>query len=493
MATNELAPVGAEEDLASGLAAGGTVGRSTARRTWGLVGQYLVLTVLALLVLGPLLLTVMQAVSPTAEYLRADAPLRPVGIEWKDRTWFSGGIFSVVVRTLVLLTYFTWLQQVAAGSAVRRQLPPWTPAPRFYAPALAYLTAFLLIWLAGLPDSDPVRIVLVVIAAAAGAVALWTVAAYLVPTFQGLVVKPGPVALGSALAGTVLLALLAGPTFESLRSADGRSQWWIVGTMAVVGATQVPGYLDRSRRGPAVTLLIAAVTGALAVGVAVAFVGPTVWTKSWGQYSLGEAMGRSLTMAVIITTLQVVTSIMAAYAFVFLRFPFKRVLFALFMATLLLPLEVTLVGNIETIRQLDWTNTMQALVLPFGATALGTFLIRQGFRGLPPEIQDATRLDGYGHLAFLTKFAVPLSRPVIASFTVISALGAWNQYLWPRSVITQNQFNTLQIQLRAVAAREVNNANEAVAAALVAAVPVVILLVLFQRQIIRGLTAGAVK
>jgi sn-glycerol 3-phosphate transport system permease protein len=218
-----------------------------------------------------------------------------------------------------------------------------------------------------------------------------------------------------------------------------------------------------------------------------------VWTTSWSRFDLGSAMVRSLIMTVLITVLQVLTSVAAAYAFVFLHFPLKRVLYALFMATLLLPLEVTLVGNIATMRQLGWTNTMQGLVLPFGAAALGTFLIRQGFRGLPPEIRDATRIDGYGHLSFLAKFAVPLSRPVIASFTVISALAAWNQYLWPRAVISENSFNTLQIQLRFVAAGEVANANQAIAAALVAAVPVVILLVAFQRQIIRGLTAGAVK
>ena len=132
-----------------------------------------------------------------------------------------------------------------------------------------------------------------------------------------------------------------------------------------------------------------------------------------------------------------------------------------------------MVGNIATMRQLGWTNTMQGLVLPFGAAALGTFLIRQGFRGLPPEIRDATRIDGYGHLSFLAKFAVPLSRPVIAAFTVISALAAWNQYLWPRAVTSENSFNTLQIQLRFVAAGEVANANQAIAAALVAAGPVV--------------------
>ena len=184
---------------------------------------------------------------------------------------------------------------------------------------------------------------------------------------------------------------------------------------------------------------------------------------------------------------------MLADAFVFLRFPFKKVLFALFMGTLLLPLEVTLVGNVAFIRQIHWIDTMQALVIPFAASALGTFLIRQGFRGLPPDIQDATKIDGYGHLSFLTKFAVPLTRPVIASFTVISALQAWNQYLWPRSVIQTDSANTLQIQLRTLISQNIAAANLTVAGALIAAVPVALLLVAFQRQIIRGLTAGAVK
>ena len=83
------------------------------------------------------------------------------------------------------------------------------------------------------------------------------------------------------------------------------------------------------------------------------------------------------------------------------------------------------------------------------ATALGTFLIRQGFLGVPSEIRDATRLEGYGHWSYLWRFAVPLTRPVIASFTVISFLGAWNQYLWPRAVVTDSDnWSTIQIALR---------------------------------------------
>ncbi len=426
MATSDLAPVGTDAATSVGLDA--VAGRSRARRTWGLVWQYALLVFLAMVVLGPLLLTLRQSLTPPFQWVNEGRPPYPVQVQWKDRTWWSGGALSVVVRTLVVAYLFAWLHKVAAG--VR-----WSDWRHLLTPA---------------------RLVAIV-------------------------------------GGTVVLGLATTPVFASLHDADGSSLLLVVVAMVAVLATQVWAYLDDGRRQPAVALVQAVCTSFGLVGTAVVFVGPEVWTSSWGRYDLGGAMTRSLVMALIITVAQVTTSILAAYAFVFLRFPFKRVIFALFMATLLLPLEVTLVGNIATIRQLEWTNTLQALVLPFGATALGTFLIRQGFRGLPSEIQDATRLDGYGHVSFLTKFAVPLTRPVIASFTVISALQAWNQYLWPRAVISRNELNTLQIQLRQVSAGEVANANLAIAAALVASVPVAILLIAFQRQIIRGLTAGAVK
>jgi sn-glycerol 3-phosphate transport system permease protein len=195
----------------------------------------------------------------------------------------------------------------------------------------------------------------------------------------------------------------------------------------------------------------------------------------------------------LITFGQVFTSVLAAYAFAYLRFPFKRVIFAVFMATLLLPIEVTLLPNVHTVRDLDWFNSFQGLAVPFMATALGTFLIRQGFLGIPADIRDATRLEGYGHWSYLWKFAVPLTRPVIASFTVISFLTAYNQYLWPRAVITDtDNWATMQIALRGLTSTP-ETSNIAVAGALVAAIPIVILLILFSRQIVQGLTAGAVK
>lgn len=218
-----------------------------------------------------------------------------------------------------------------------------------------------------------------------------------------------------------------------------------------------------------------------------------VFQQAWSSGDFGGRFVVSAIATLIICSAQVLTSVLAAYAFAFLRFPFKKVIFALFMATLMLPIEVTLVPNIDTIRGLDWLNSYKALTLPFLATALGTFLIRQGFMGIPKDLLDASKLDGYGHTAFLFKVAIPLTKPVIASFTLISFLGAWNQYLWPRAITTENDMNTIQIALRTFIRSQPESLNVGVAGTILAAIPLLILLLFFQRQIVSGLTAGAVK
>ncbi|HET8617867.1 MAG TPA: carbohydrate ABC transporter permease [Acidimicrobiales bacterium] len=305
----------------------------------------------------------------------------------------------------------------------------------------------------------------------------------------GLLATPRRVV--AIVAGTVATAVLAGQVWASSVERSGATPlWWLV-AVAAVALTQLVGFGDQRPRWRPVVLAL--LTGLGVVVVTVVAFGAAIWNSAYVAGHLGTAMTRSLVITVLITGAQVLTSILAAYAFAFLRFPFKTLLFAFFMGTLLLPLEVTLLANVQTIRELGWVNSNTGLALPFAATAFGTFLIRQGFRAVPPEIQDATRLDGYGHMAFLWKFAVPLTRPVIASFTVISALGAWNQYLWPQAVIDDSRQQTAQVALRTIIGTNVQEFNRGVAAALVVALPVVALLVAFQRQIIRGLTAGAVK
>jgi sn-glycerol 3-phosphate transport system permease protein len=295
----------------------------------------------------------------------------------------------------------------------------------------------------------------------------------------------------AVVAGVVAVAAFAGQIWQASAARSAATPWWWLLGIVALALTQLIGFgLRRPRWRPIVLAVLVSV--AVTACTVVAF-GAAVWNEGWDRGNLGPALGRSFTITLLITVAQVVTSILAAYAFAFLRFPFKTLVFAFFMATLLLPLEVTLLANVQTIRELGWINSNAALVLPFAATAFGTFLIRQGFRGVPPEVHDATRLDGYGHMAFLWRFAVPLTRPVIASFTVIAALGAWNQYLWPQAVIDDERYQTAQIRLKTIVGTDITNANIAIAAALIVALPVLLLLIAFSRQIIRGLTAGAVK
>ncbi|OWY60450.1 hypothetical protein B7486_69115 [cyanobacterium TDX16] len=152
-----------------------------------------------------------------------------------------------------------------------------------------------------------------------------------------------------------------------------------------------------------------------------------------------------------------------------------------------------MITNVRLIRELELFNSLAGLTLPFLATAFGIFLIRQGFMGVPEDLRDAARLDGYGHLSFLWKIAVPVTRPVIASFAVISLLSAWNQYLWPRSIVTEGKWETIQIALKSLLSSTPERANIGIAGAIIAAIPVLIILIVLQKHVIRGLTAGAVK
>jgi sn-glycerol 3-phosphate transport system permease protein len=218
-----------------------------------------------------------------------------------------------------------------------------------------------------------------------------------------------------------------------------------------------------------------------------------VFAKAFTEADLGRAMGLSLVVTVIIVAVQLFTAVLAAYAFAFLEFPGKKLMFIIIIGTLLLPIEVTLIANIETIRGLDWLNSLQGLTVPFLSTAFGIFLIRQGFMGVPRDLLDASQLDGYSHFRFLFRVAAPMTKPIIGSFVVIAFLGAWNQYVWPRFATDQRKWQTVQVALRSIGSDRVDRLNIGFAAAILAALPLLALLIFFQRQMIRGLTAGAVK
>jgi sn-glycerol 3-phosphate transport system permease protein len=218
------------------------------------------------------------------------------------------------------------------------------------------------------------------------------------------------------------------------------------------------------------------------------------YADAWTQGDLGVYLRNSAIQTGLIVAGQLVTSTMAAYAFAFLRFPLRRMLFVVFLATLMIPFEVTIVTNSATVSDLGWYNTFAGLTVPFLATGFGTFLLRQAFLQIPRDLREAAALDGYGHLRFLLRVAVPLARPSLAALGVFSFLAAWNQYLWPLIVTgSGNNVRTVQIGLKLLQGTQVSHVDVVLAGTVIAVVPLLVLLVVFQKQLVRSLTGGAVK
>lgn len=217
------------------------------------------------------------------------------------------------------------------------------------------------------------------------------------------------------------------------------------------------------------------------------------YSRAWNVGNMSKYLVNSAIVTAIITVGQVCTAILAAYAFAFLVFPLKRTIFAVFLATLMVPFEITIITNLMTISDLGWYNSYQGLAVPFLATGFGAFLLRQAFLQVPHDLRDAAALDGYGHLRFMTRVAVPLARPAVAALAVFAFLGAWNQYLWPLLVTEDDKYRTVQIGLKQLSRNSIDQVNVTLAGVVIAALPLVILLLVFQKQLVRGLTAGAVK
>jgi sn-glycerol 3-phosphate transport system permease protein len=159
----------------------------------------------------------------------------------------------------------------------------------------------------------------------------------------------------------------------------------------------------------------------------------------------------------------------------------------------MVPFEATLIPNYQTIQKIGLFNTFPALILPFIASGIGIFLFRQAFLSFPSEIRDASRLDGCGHIKFLFRIVAPINRPIIAAFGLFAFLTSWNQYLWPLVVTQTNSVRTVQIGLRQLAATNFNQIDVVFAGTILAALPIAVLLLAFQKQLVSGLTAGAVK
>jgi multiple sugar transport system permease protein len=207
----------------------------------------------------------------------------------------------------------------------------------------------------------------------------------------------------------------------------------------------------------------------------------------WQQLPIGRFFINSLIVAVGITVGQVITASLAAYAFARLRFPGRSALFGLYLATLIIPFQVTLIPNYILIHYLGWHNTYQGLIIPFISSVFSTFLLRQFFLTLPVDLEEAALLDGAGHFTIYARIMLPLARPALAALVIFAFLGSWNNFLWPLVVVSTESMKTLPLGIVEFESEYTIQWNLLMAGASLSLIPVLIVYLLAQRWIVEGI------
>lgn len=190
---------------------------------------------------------------------------------------------------------------------------------------------------------------------------------------------------------------------------------------------------------------------------------------------------------------KIIVGMMAAYAIVYFRLKFATLAFWVIFTTLLLPLEVRILPSYEVVQGMGLTNTYTGLIVPLIASATATFFFRQFFRSIPEELVEAARIDGAGPVKFFIDILVPLSRTMIAAMFIIMFVFGWNQYLWPTLITTDEGFFTLVRGIRQIIqaladGNAIPEYGQAMALAIIAMLPPVLIVVFFQSWFVKGLT-----
>ncbi|MEO0564630.1 MAG: carbohydrate ABC transporter permease [Chloroflexota bacterium] len=219
------------------------------------------------------------------------------------------------------------------------------------------------------------------------------------------------------------------------------------------------------------------------------------YRSAWTAQPLTRYFVNSVIQTSIIVFFQVLTSIMAAYAFGVLKFPGRDTLFFLILGSLMVPFQLTFIPNFILVSEWGWANTYMGLTIPFLASAFGVFLLRQFFMTLPDELYDAAKIDGASSWIYLWRIVVPLSRGGISAFAIFAFLGAWNQYLWPLVITNEPEMRTLQIGIRFFLFDRERGADwgAIMAATMIALLPTLLIFIVAQRQLVKGIATTGLK
>jgi multiple sugar transport system permease protein len=230
---------------------------------------------------------------------------------------------------------------------------------------------------------------------------------------------------------------------------------------------------------------------------------PENYTDAWSRAPWGRYFVNTIFVSISVTILELITACLAAYAFARMNFRGKGILFSVFLATLMIPGEATLIPKYVLMSPskvacaglpcLGWFDTYQVQIVPFIASAFSIFLMRQFFLSIPNELADAARIDGAGHLRFLWSIVLPLSIPALITAGLITFLGSWNAFQWPLIVTSRPDFRPVQVGLSQFRQEAGASYHLLMAASTFVVAPIVLLFLVAQRYLVQGIARTGIR
>lgn len=217
------------------------------------------------------------------------------------------------------------------------------------------------------------------------------------------------------------------------------------------------------------------------------------YKTAWNYAPFAKYFFNSFYVAITCTILEVITSALGAYAFAKMEFFGKKIMFIVFLGTMMIPGEVLLIPNYMTIIKLGWIDSYKALIIPWIVSVFGIFLMRQFFMTIPNELHDAAKIDGCSRFRFLWQIVIPLSKPVLVTAALFKFIGSWNAFLWVLIVTNSPSMRTIPVGLSFFSSDVGTDFHLLMAASTFALLPILILFFFLQKQFIQGITRSGLK
>jgi len=217
----------------------------------------------------------------------------------------------------------------------------------------------------------------------------------------------------------------------------------------------------------------------------------TVWTDP--EVSMLSAYANTGFITIVSTAAQLLIASMAAYAFAKINFKGKNIVFTMFLATMMMPTEVTIVPRFILFKTVGLYNNLWAVILPHFFNATSIFMLRQFYIGLPDDLMEAAKIDGAGHATIFSRILMPLTKSALISLMVLSFISCWNEYLAPLIFLVKKNLYTISQVIRWYMLDDLQRYDLNMAAATSAIIPVIILFIVCQRYFVEGIATSGIK